>query len=115
LAGPLNTGLPPFDITLLDEIPTPAPAPRLTQRLSANPNPFNPKVEIRLNGGSANELEIVDLRGRLVAHIDGIIDGEGMRWMWDGTNHEGGAVASGTYFARAVGVGVAPVKITLVR
>jgi hypothetical protein len=115
LAGPLSTGLPPFDITLLDEIPVSAPAQRLAQRLSASPNPFNPRVEIRLESGSAHELEIVDLRGRLVAHLDGSVDGEGMRWVWDGTNHEGGAVASGTYFARAVGVTVAPIKLTLVR
>jgi hypothetical protein len=115
LAGPLNTGLPPFDITLLDEIPTSVPAPRLSQRLNASPNPFNPSVEIRLEGGTGGELEIIDLRGRLVAHLDGSVDGDGMRWVWDGMNSEGGAVASGTYFARAVGVRVAPIKLTLVR
>jgi hypothetical protein len=112
LAGPLNTGLPPFDFTLLDEIPVAAPPARLAARLVATPNPFNPRVEIQLeNAANATGLEILDLRGRRVAKFDRA----GSSWTWDGTNQRGEAAASGTYFARAVGLDVAPVKLTLVR
>jgi hypothetical protein len=112
LAGPLNTGLPPFDFTLLDEIPVSRPPAQLATRLVASPNPFNPRVEIRLkNAATAAGLEILDVRGRRVARFETA----GSSWIWDGTNQRGEAAASGTYFARAVGLDIAPVKLTLVR
>jgi hypothetical protein len=112
LAGPLNTGLPPFDFTLLDEIPVSRPPAQLATRLVASPNPFNPRVEIRLkNAATAMGLEILDVRGRRVARFETA----GSSWIWDGTNQRGEAAASGTYFARAVGLDIAPVKLTLVR
>jgi hypothetical protein len=116
LAGPLDTGLPPFDLALLDEIPVDAPQPRLASRLSASPNPFNPRVEIRLEPAFlVLDLEILDLRGRRVARLSGARDGAGTSWIWDGTNARGESVASGAYFARAIGIDVPPIKLTLVR
>ena len=116
LAGPLDTGLPPFDLALLDEIPVDAPQPRLASRLSASPNPFNPRVEIRLEPAAlVLDLEILDLRGRRVARLSGARDGAGTSWIWDGTNARGESVASGAYFARAIGIDVPPIKLTLVR
>jgi hypothetical protein len=112
LAGPLDTGLPPFDFTLLDEIPVSTPAAQLAGRLIASPNPFNPRVEIRLeNSMTAAGMEILDLRGRRVARFDT----PGSSWVWDGTNLRGEAAASGTYFARPLGLDIEPVKLTLVR
>jgi hypothetical protein len=116
LAGPLNTGLPPFDFVLLDEIPVDAPPIRLANRLTASPNPFNPRVKIRLEpAGAGTILEILDLRGRRVARVAGEADGSGTSWIWDGTNARGESVASGAYFARVEGIDVPPIKLMLVR
>lgn len=113
LAGPLDTGLPPFDITLLDEIPVATPPGRLSPRLTASPNPFNPRVEIRLEGapsGPAPWLEILDLRGRRVARLGGSRAGGDVLWTWDGAG-----AASGSYLARVTGSATPPVKLMLVR
>ncbi|RKZ13845.1 hypothetical protein DRQ53_03470 [bacterium] len=118
IAGPLDTGLPPFDFTLLDEIPVSVPPLRLDARLTARPNPFNPRVVIRLPLADApgeSMLEILDLRGRLVQRLAASRDDAGLRWVWDGRNRDGAAVASGSYFARAVGVDTPPARLTLVR
>lgn len=113
LAGPLDTGLPPFDITLLDEIPVPAPVARTTGQLQVRPNPFNPRTEIRLESAAAGpvpQLEIVDLRGRRVARLDGRREGGQLRWIWDGAG-----APSGAYFARVEGAAVPAAKLMLVR
>jgi hypothetical protein len=60
-------------------------------------------------------LEIHDLRGRLITRLTGRTDGEGLRWIWDGTDQGGVAVASGTYFAGVDAIAVPLVKLTLVR
>jgi hypothetical protein len=112
--GPRDTGLPPFDLTLLDELATAAPVARLAPRLLAEPNPFNPRVEIRWVASAADApavLEILDLRGRRITRLhsrNGV-------WTWDGTSDDGASVASGAYVAQPVGVEAAGVKLMLVR
>jgi hypothetical protein len=113
LAGPLDTGLPPFDLTLLDEVPVAAPPPRLTGRLQARPNPFNPRVEIRLEPaapGSTPELEILDLRGRRIERLPGRRESTAVTWTWDG-----GGAPSGAYLARIAGSPSSTIKLMLVR
>lgn len=68
------------------------------------PNPFNPRTEIRFSlAEAANvDLEVFDVRGRLVQTL---IRGESRaaddyRVAWDGTDHTGRAVPSGTYLFR---------------
>jgi len=71
----------------------------------AQPNPFNPRTEIRfaLSGAGVRpvRLRIFDARGR---HVRTLVDsrlGPGPQVaLWDGTDQRGGAVASGVYLAR---------------
>jgi hypothetical protein len=85
--SPVDVGLPPFDMVLLESVPTATSALELAParlRLAAHPNPFNPSVtiELRAEAGAARApgaaratgaalppLRIVDARGRLVATL----------------------------------------------
>ena len=112
LAGPISTGLPPFDFTLIEGVPTSTPPTQLTARLSAFPNPFNPRVTIEAEGATTGTIEVVDPRGRVVRRLE-LRDG---RVEWDGFDTTGALVASGTYRARLIGAPHAgAVALTLVR
>lgn len=118
IAGPLDTGLPPFDFTLLDEVPVGAPPARLQSQLQVRPNPFNPRVEIWLaqpDPPGSGELQIVDLRGRVVRRLAAQRDRESLRWIWDGLSDAGVPVASGAYFARPTGIDIPAARLMLVR
>ena len=119
LAGPIDVGLPPFDLVLIEGVPTSAPPiVAAGPRLSAVPNPFNPRVEIRLRGDlvAGGRLEIVDLRGRRVRVLEAASrTADGLAWIWDGLDDEGRSAASGTYYARFDDAAVAPISLTLVR
>jgi hypothetical protein len=117
LAGPVDVGLPPFDLVLRDGSPTDgatAAPPARRIRLTAWPNPFNPRVRLRLEGAPRGEVVVVrDLRGRIVARLRPRADAEGWTYRWDGTDVDGREVAAGVYVARA---GLGPsVKLDLVR
>ena len=125
LAGPNNVGLPPFDIVLRDGSPegpvVDAPPSPLRARLRAWPNPFNPRVTIAWEGNVSawsprDELEIVDVRGRVVARLRGARDAAGVRYVWDGRDRSGRQVAAGVYWARVTVAGeAAVVKVGVVR
>lgn len=118
LAGPIGVGLPPFDLVLVEGVPTSAPLVPAVARLTAAPNPFNPRVEIRLAGGERvpSTLEIVDARGRIVRTLLGARADSGDRvWVWDGRVEDGSEAASGVYRARVAGTGAQAVTLTLVR
>ncbi|MBD3222114.1 hypothetical protein GF314_12830, partial [bacterium] len=69
--------------------------------LTAAPNPFNPRTELRLTVPAASRcrLEIVDLRGRRIRTlVDGVAP-RGGRVAWDGADHAGRAQPSGVYLA----------------
>lgn len=76
-------------------------------RLLANyPNPFNPATRIPYElgagtGTAAVQLEILDLRGRLVKTLVQTDQAAGQRYevMWDGTDAGGRQVPSGTYLS----------------
>lgn len=99
LAGPISTGLPPFDFVLIEGVPTDAPAPAPRTTLRAYPNPFNPRTTIEVTGVAAGEVEILNARGQVVARL-GVVGG---RTTWDGTDVAGRTVSSGSYRARVVG------------
>lgn len=96
------------------------PAPPLA--LTARPNPFNPRVEIRLEdrtgrlGAGSVTVTICDLRGRRIRTLhDGPLPTD-PRLVWDGTDHHGRALASGVYLAIARGAGPpATVRLVLQR
>jgi hypothetical protein len=78
--------------------------PLANRRLSAAPNPFNPRTTIRYSvaGQSPVFLRIFDLSGAWIRNlINGDIQGPG--WFsadWDGLDQDGRAVSSGVYLYR---------------
>lgn len=120
LAGPLDVGLPPFDLVLIEGVPTDAPTTPVlaSQVLRAAPNPFNPRVEIRWSDaeGPLRALEIVDARGRRVRVLEAATrTPDAISWIWDGLDAQGRPAASGVYHARLDDAAVAPTALTLVR
>ncbi len=84
--------------------------------LSAAPNPFNPRTVITVTGGAVDALEIVDVRGRVVATLQvEPLGPEAGRAVWDGRAADGREVPSGAYLARVRGVGTAMTKLVLTR
>ncbi len=70
---------------------------------SASPNPFNPfvKIEYTMPKPGHLSLKIFDVRGRLVRTlVDEFRETSGFV-KWDGSNDQGGQVASGVYFYEA--------------
>ena len=82
----------------------PGPVPDAAQFAVANyPNPFNPATKISYVVPRAGHLslKIFNVRGELVRTlVDGQVEASG-DVMWDGTNNQGGAAASGVYFYEA--------------
>ena len=77
-------------------------APRGSLRLLGNqPNPFNPKTEIRFSSdapGAWTALQIFTARGRLVREIHGGAYDAGTQLLtWDGRDDRGEALPSGVY------------------
>ncbi|MDX2473741.1 MAG: hypothetical protein QNL91_08510 [Candidatus Krumholzibacteria bacterium] len=71
--------------------------------VSNYPNPFNPatRIDYQISRAGPLSLKVFNLRGQLVRTlIDGDVIDDGFV-MWDGTNNQGGAVASGVYFYEA--------------
>jgi hypothetical protein len=85
----------------------------------AFPNPFNPetKVTFRVGTDQRVQLGIYDLAGRLVTVLADEVFTTGVHQVsWNGTDRNGAAVPSGTYFARAMsGEGMESVKLMLVK
>jgi len=83
-------------------LPDPLGAPQL----SLYPNPFNPRTRVELSwpAGGQGRLEVLDLRGRLVAELwRGSVATAPATVDWDGTDHRGRPSPSGVYTFRLVG------------
>jgi hypothetical protein len=82
------------------------------------PNPFNPatKISYTIKGAGHLTLKVYNVRGQLVRTlVDGNVTQDDFV-MWDGTNNEGGSVASGVYFYEArMGNDVQVSKMALVK
>lgn len=91
--------------TALDvgDITTSPSLPDAVSRLALFPNPFNPRTTVTLTAtdGGSGAIDVIDLRGRLVATVwqgnwsPGVVHAS-----WDGRGRSGNAVASGTYVFR---------------
>jgi len=85
----------------------------------AVPNPFNPQtmVHFSLPASEHVRLGLYDIQGRLVRSlVDGVRGAGPQQVLWDGRDHSGRSVASGTYFARLEAGGLQSVKsMVLVR
>ena len=100
-----------------------AGVPAQVAYLKANyPNPFNPETTLRyrvpenLAPDAPLALEIYDVRGQRVRRLP-VERSAGMHEVrWDGRDHTGGQVASGTYLARmVVGAMIETGKMTLTK
>ena len=88
-------------------------------RLSAAPNPFNPRTTLAFTLPQTTDVcvAIFDVAGRQVRNLDaGTLPAGEHRLEWDGRDGSGRALASGTFFARLEGATYTPtVKLQLVR
>ena len=98
---------------------TDAPPAAAVARLSAQPNPFNPRTTLRLEVPVAGLVRVTihDARGRLVRTLLAGDVAAGVRDLrWDGRDHAGADVAAGVYFAVAeTAAGRATSRLTLVK
>jgi len=114
--GLLQLGPLPCWVTAAPETPVLDAARRL---LPPHPNPFNPKVTLRLRllaRGPVN-LAIHDVTGRRLRELMvGELPAGEYAFDWDGCDARGAPVASGVYFARLENMaGVEAVKLVLLR
>jgi len=82
-------------------------------RAHAKPNPLNPDTEISFRMAQAGrvKLQIFDLAGRLVTTLLDETRGEGNQSVrWNGSNQNGGKVATGVYYFRIQANGVEDVQ-----
>jgi hypothetical protein len=94
--------------------------PGIAFQTSNYPNPFNPSTTIKYSMPKAGHLKlsVYNVRGQLVKTlIDGTRPaGADQTIVWDGTNNQGGSVASGVYFYEArTGGDVKVKKMALVK
>ena len=75
--------------------------PAATLRITAFPNPFNPRTTIRFNLTEAQQVRlwISDLAGREQAKLaDGFLRSGNHEIVWGGRDRQGRELASGVYF-----------------
>lgn len=111
LAGPLDTGLPPYTIAFdqADEVLAVLPAAPALALSAPWPNPARESVrlELALASPARVELDVVDAAGRRVAQIASAMASAGVtRWSWDLRDTNRAPVATGLYWIRARGDGV---------
>jgi len=87
--------------------------------LTAHPNPFNPRLEIRYTANQTGllRLQVFDVRGRLVRTlVNGSTPESEGRMFWDGLNDQGRSVASGVYQLKLESGGsLVERRVTLIR
>ena len=100
LDGVAAFDLPPGCQTTGVEDASSGPRANADHALQAHPNPFNPQTSLffTLQSRGMTALEIYDLQGRLVRHIDGGFLPAGRHEIsWDGRGDANRALASGEY------------------
>jgi hypothetical protein len=90
-----------------------SPVPQIpdSPRITAWPNPFNPRVNLAYELPAAGMLEVAiyDVRGRMVKHLQALTPSSSQGTLsWDGRNDQGRPVPSGVYFVRWQGDSWAP-------
>jgi hypothetical protein len=106
VAGPIDVGLPPFDICMSVPVQTAVAdaTPRAAAVLGPNyPNPFNPATTIpfTLPVPGRARLTVYGVTGRRVrVLVDSSLDAGDHEARWDGRDDAGRSVASGVYVIR---------------
>lgn len=91
------------DVRVMALQPVPSTGGRELRDIRVVPNPANPLTTVRfgLDQPSRLEVEVFDLRGRLVSRIfDGVHPAGRVSLLWRGTDDAGNEVASGSYLVR---------------
>jgi flagellar hook capping protein FlgD len=122
IAGPLDCGLPPYQVTFdaaTEQVLAVEEAPAAVQFSSPWPNPARDALHLRLalpRPGKV-EVEALDLAGRRVRTIaSGEIPAGATDWGWDLTDARGRPVPTGLYWLRArTPEGVFTVRAVVVR
>ena len=126
LQGPIDTGLPPNYIVVLNQAPITAVREERSTALPGDtalgagfPNPFNATVRVpfELAADGFVEMHVYDLLGRRVQTLvaEHLAPG-GYSATWDGTDGTGQSVANGAYFLHIPGGGDASMsKIMLLK
>ncbi len=102
-SGPIDVGLPPFDICFSMPIQTDGDLPLFASMGQNYPNPFNPATTIPFSIKSEAEvkLTVYDVSGRLVRRlIDKRLPAGSYEAAWNGRDGGGRGMASGVYFAK---------------
>jgi hypothetical protein len=103
-SGPIDVGLPPFDLTFNVDVPTGVGTPTPPATLQQNyPNPFNPSTTIPFSlARSAHVvLDIYDVTGaRVVVLVDEVLPAGDHEVRWNGLSAGSRRSPSGVYFAR---------------
>jgi len=102
-AGELVEPLSTRDARVWIGEPSASPVPAARVRLSAVPNPFNPRTELhfRFAEPARVRLEVFDVSGRRIDTIyEGWAPSGPFRHSWDGRDGRGRLLASGVYLAR---------------
>lgn len=84
-------------------VPGELPLPTVSDIVSVQPNPFNPRTTIRFDLATAGPvlLDVFDLRGqRIRTLVMGDLSAGRHEATWDGRNEHGEGVATGVYLAR---------------
>jgi hypothetical protein len=83
------------------------------------PNPFGDRTTIHFRMGTSGQvdMQVMDVRGRLVKHLTGDSFEEGHHSMgWDGRNSQGRKAPAGVYFVKMqVGSSVSTHRMVLAR
>jgi hypothetical protein len=103
-SGPIDVGLPPFDLTFSVEVQTGVDAPSTFAAMGyCYPNPFNPSTTIpfSLERGTHVVLEVFDAAGTRVALLLDEYRNAGQHEVrWNGRTSDSRTAPSGVYFAR---------------
>jgi hypothetical protein len=104
MSGPIDVGLPPFDLTFNVDVPTGVGTPTPLASLGQNyPNPFNPSTTIpfSLERSAHVVLEIYDVTGaRVAVLVDEVRPAGDHEARWNGRSAGSRPSPSGVYFAR---------------
>ncbi len=108
-----------LDVALTPDASAAPRPPAVLLRITATPNPFNPRTTLHLTlpEGGAAAVTIHDMQGGVVRRLyDGTPTAGTIAVDWDGRADDGAAAPSGIYFARLVRNGqAAATKLTLLR
>ncbi len=117
LAGIENEDLPDLGDGTLSQANSNLPVKPV--KLRAAPNPFNPRTEIQFGLEQSGRVAVVvyDIRGQRVVTLMDEVRSAGLgSVIWNGLDHQGRQVATGTYFVRMIaGVRSETIKIALVK